>query len=650
MAASNPPATSGAAEPLPRAHRLVRRLVWVYGISTIAAAASLAFALLPRATLPTAWALGHETLSGAGGVVLAALLLAATGLFAALALTTARSRVAEPQGTASASARWWQVWRDPGIAARQGQAFIVTTGALGAAALTRLLWPAGEPAAQTAAADIAGALVTALAFTSLVAERLMNDFPAPQLPEAPALRRLLLLVTLLLAIAAGVEFGRGAALEWVRWPLWVVSAVPVLVAIELALRALARLFLPPPPAETAHAVGDSMLAGLLTGGPRSPQQLLRTHFGLDFARSWALSFLGAALLPAAAATALFCWGLSGLKLIEFGQRGIYERFGAPVSVLGPGLHLLLPWPLGRMRPVEYGTIHAVAIGVDATAAQPADSEAEVGAEAPPSPGLNRLWESTHADQANYLVASAGTGQQGFQSVSTEMRVLYRVGLTDDAALESVYAVADPDSLVRQAASRLVLRYFNSRTLDAVLGARRENIAGTLRDQLAADIGARHAGIEIVSFLIEEVHPPVEAAAAYHAVQAAEINASASISNEIGRAKRTAGVAQQEAHDLDAAATAQAAETLHTAGAAAYEFDSDRRAYEQSGRPFLLERSYGNLTAALSRAPLTILDHRISAADGPLIDLRPQTAPGIAPSPSPAPAGNSGGAQSLPPSP
>ena len=69
------------------------------------------------------------------------------------------------------------------------------------------------------------------------------------------------------------------------------------------------------------------------------------------------------------------------------------------------------------------------------------------------------------DRPNYLVPSPSTGQQGFQSVSTEISVLYRVGLTDAAALQSVYSVADPESLIKEAASRLVLRYFNSRTLD-----------------------------------------------------------------------------------------------------------------------------------------------------------------------------------------
>ncbi|HEX4024210.1 MAG TPA: SPFH domain-containing protein [Steroidobacteraceae bacterium] len=619
---------------IPRPHRLLRRLSWLYGGATVAVVLLLAMAALPPAVMPQARALAHEALvNGLGAMVLTALLLALTALSAALSLTAARYRygIAAPAAF-SARVRWSLA--DPGFAARQLQAFIVPVGALLVWLAAQLLWPTAHAEQQAAAGNVAAAFVFALAFVSLIAERLMHDFPAPQLPEAPALRRLLLLVTVLLAAAALVQIGHSARLSWMRWPAMVIIVVPCLVALELALRALARLFVPAPAAAGAKAVSDSLLVGLLTGGPRAPGTLLRTHFGLDFARSWALSFLSAAVLPALLGTALLCWALSGLKLIDLGHRGVYERFGAPVAVYGPGLHLLLPWPMGRLRLVDYGTIHSVPIGVDQTTQQNLPAEPMVGAEAVAPLSLNRLWESVHADQAHYLVASEGTGEQGFQSVDTEIFVLYRIGLTDAAARESVYTLADPQALIRETASSLVLRYFNSRTLEEVIGARRQNIAGMLRDELAVDIASYHAGVDIVSVLIEEIHPPVGAAQAYHEVQAARINASASISDELGRARRTAGVAQQEAHQLVAAATAQAVETRDVAASQAYRFDIDRRAYAADGRPFLLERLYGNLSAALRGKRLTIMDHRLSAGDGPIIDMRPagaQAAGAVTPS-------------------
>jgi regulator of protease activity HflC (stomatin/prohibitin superfamily) len=615
---------------VPRSHRLIRRLLIVYGSALAATVALLCAAFLPASVFPQTYAIARELVDGSGGAaVLTALLLATATLLGTFALTTARLRYSLLPA-AQRAARGSRAWSlaNPGFAARQGQAIVVTTATLLIWLAVRVLWPSGAATASGVAANVAGAFAVGLAFVSLVAERVMDEFPEPQLPEAPQLRRILLLATIVLGLAACVEFARAAGIDWfwLYWAELVLICVPGVIAAELTLHALARLFLPPRSAADAHAATDSILATLITGGRHAPGTLLKTHFGLDFARSWALKFLTAAILPAVLATGLFCWGLSGLKLIDLGQRGVYERFGAPVSVLGPGLHMLLPWPLGRLRPVEYGTIHALAVGVDQN--EPAAEEIAVGAEETTPVALNRLWETSHPGQANYLVPSPGTGQQGFQSVSTEISVLYRVGLTDDAALKSVYAVSDPAALVKSVADRLVLQFFNSRTLDAVLGARRENVADSLRDALQRDVDAYSAGIDIVSVLIEEIHPPAGAAAAYHAVQAAEINANASIFDETGRAKRTAGIAQQEAHQLTAAAKAQAAETLHTADAEAYRFGADRRAYGDGGQAFLLERSYANLRTALGKAPLTIIDHRLSAADGPVIDLR-SSAPGAA---------------------
>ena len=667
---------------VPRAHRLMRGLTCLYASAVVLVGLWLILGLLPASVAPASareWIVG-----GLGAIVLPTLLMALTGSVATLVLTGTRFRHAEalrtetpaatdagpeagarfsPAGLASlavvfatpggpstwdrrisgffgANARatiyYQTIKADPGFAARIGQAFIVTTGAVLVWIAEWVLLPAHASSSLEVSAGVSIAAVAAafaLAFLSLMAERFVKAFPEPQLPEAPTVRRLLLFSTLVLVAAACLEMGRSVGVTWVYWLVWIVAHLPGLVMLELTLRALARLFLPTPLPAAATAVTDSLLAALITGGPRAPVVLLRTHLGLDFSRSWAVAFLSKALLPAVFGTGLLCWFLSGVKLINLDQRGVYERFGAPVAVLGPGLHMLLPWPFGRLRPVEYGAIHSVAIGVDQAEPEKAIS---VGAEAPAPLALNRLWESSHPGQAHYLVPSPGTGPQGFQSVDTEISVLYRVGLSDSAALQSVYAVADPQSLIRDEASRLVLRFFNSRTLDEVIGARRENVAGALRDQLAADVNSHHAGVEIVSVLIEEIHPPVGAAAAYHAVQAAEINATAKIFDEQARAELTAGNAQQQAHQMTTAADAKAAETLHTADAAAYRFNADRRAFTAGGRAFLIERYYGNLDSALSKIPITIIDHRLNSADGPILDLRGPAASIGAASPAAAP--------------
>ncbi len=607
-----------------RPHRLVRNLAGLYCGLALLIAVLLSAAFWPIEALPRLRALASESIvHGMGVIVLSTLLLTATVLLATLLVTGSRRQLllaegigAEPDWLPQSLSRWTDV--SPPVAARQGQGLILLAGTLLTGAVTWLLWPVTYPAGTIESdANLLSGVAFALSFISLVCERIVKEFPAPQLPEAPSLRRLLLLTTLLLLAAGCFQVAHGVGLAWVRWPTIVVAFFPWLISAELALRAGARQFLPDPPASEATAVTESVIVTLITGGPRAPATLIRSHLGLDFARSWAVAYLRSAALPAVFATAILCWGLTGVKLIEFGQRGVYERFGEPVSVLAPGLHLLLPWPLGKLRTVEYGTNHMIAVGAE----QPVEAAEQIKAEDIPPAALNHLWAAANPAEATYLVASQSADQQGFQAVTAEIRVQYRIGLTDAQALQSVYGVADSTTLVKEAANRLVGQYFASHTLDSVLGERRETLAELLQSRLADDFAVRNGGVEVVAVLIEAIHPPAGAAAAYHAVQAAEINASASVSNERGRAVRSAGVAQQESGQALDAAEATAFETTQSAAADAYRFDAERKASGLSPDAFLLERSYRSLGTALQQRRLTIMDYRLSADQGPVIDMR-----------------------------
>ncbi len=632
--------------PLSRAPQLVRRLIWVYGAYGLGVTLLLALGALPWRAVPKIKGMASELLvGGLGAASLAAVLISLTALVATALLAFSRlslrraeaARLAGEFDTSPPSLFTPLLKLGPGVLARQGQAVVLTLGAAVLVLAAKLLWPALTPPAPISAdANLVAALIIGLAFPSLIAERMMHAFPAEQMPEAPGLRRLLLLTTLMLAAAGVAEIGRSIGFAWVLWAQRALVIVALLIALELALRGLARLFLPPPSVDAARAATDSILATLITGGPRAPGLLIRTHLGLDFARSWALSYLAAAAGPAVAATLLLCWILSGVKLLDSDQRGVYERFGAPVAVLGPGFHVLLPWPLGRLRPVEYGATHVIAVGVNQglDAFEKDNRTQKIRAEDIPTPSMNRLWTTAHATEAQYLVASQTEGQQGFQTVNTEVLVIYRTGLTDAAARQAVYGAADQATVVEQEANRLLTRYFSSHTLDQVLGGQRESLQESLRAQLATAVDADHAGVDIVAVLIDEVHPPAGAAAAYHKVQAAEINADASVAQATAHATRTAGEAQQEAHQATTAAQAVAVEKIQGAMGDAYQFNADRDAYRASPPAFLLERRARNLSEALKGVRLTVLDHRLG--NGPLIDMRTGAALGVGESPAAKP--------------
>ncbi len=208
----------------------------------------------------------------------------------------------------------------------------------------------------------------------------------------------------------------------------------------------------------------------------------------------------------------------------------------------------------------------------------------------------------------------------------DIKALFRTGLDDASALRAAYAVATPDALVRAEAGRLLARVLAGTTLAEMLGDNRETLAETLRAWLQAELDRLNSGIELVGIVIEAIHPPVAAAEAYHNVQAAEITARTAVATERGRAQASAATARQTSTDLTAGARGAAAETVGQAQTTLRTFTADQDAARVGGPAFLLERYFANLSQALAKSPLVIVDHRLRGADAPVIDLRSFGAP------------------------
>jgi regulator of protease activity HflC (stomatin/prohibitin superfamily) len=218
-------------------------------------------------------------------------------------------------------------------------------------------------------------------------------------------------------------------------------------------------------------------------------------------------------------------------------------------------------------------------------------------------------------------ADAGEAAQLFQSVSADIRVLYRVGLDDRSAVASSTAAIDPARLLRADAAAVVGAAFAASTLPQVLGADRERLGAVLRAQLQQRLDQRAVGIEAVAVIVEAIHPPAGAADAYHAVRAAEISADAAIYAERGRALTVQAQTRQYAFGQTASATARAAEVTGTARSNLIRFGADLDASHHAGPAFLFERRLADLGAALARVPATIIDRHL-AADAATLDLRP----------------------------
>lgn len=489
------------------------------------------------------------------------------------------------------------------------------------------VWNLALPAAAMGlSATVGAALALLLAFGLLVLERqLAQEHPA-QWPEAGTLAQLTRVAIISLVLGALCLLFAGENAVWPARVAVLIGILPGLVAIELLVRAVLSIFSPRRERLEPTLLARSFVADMLRWPPQpllALQHELHNRFGIDLRQIWAFSYMRRAFLPVLALVAAVGWLLTGIHEIPLQGRGIYERFGKPVQVFGPGLHTGLPWPLGRVLIVENGVVHELATSVGENSAplqaDPAEGPAPITA--------NRLWDASHVNDKSQVIASSRGEQQSFQIVNMDVRFVYRIGLTDQAALAATYNSADVPTLIRSTASRILVHDFASRTLDGLLGQDRVGLGEEIGRAVQSDLQKLDSGVEVLATVVEAIHPPAGAANAYHSVQAAQIGAQALISRERGAAAEASNQAQLQASLARDQASANARETSATAQAADLRFRAEQKAFASAGQAFVLEQYLGQLSQGLGKAKLLILDHRLGGSNNaPTIDLRTFTLP------------------------
>lgn len=454
-------------------------------------------------------------------------------------------------------------------------------------------------------------------------------------PSLDATARLALLASLVMGAAS--LFG-ALGYAWTNWfalPVLIISGV---VALEIIARTCAGWFSPPVASIQRRSSALTWTASLLRlQRPQLDQASawLTSAYGIDLSRSWVAAFAVRATLPVVAAVGVVAWLVSSISIVRVDERAIVEHLGAPGDVVGPGLHVHAPWPFATVRRVELGVVHELPIVFSqsadgqllaelATAGQ-ADAAGAIAAEAIPDPPADRLWDGSHPGEASYLIASTSGGREGFQIVNVDLRVVYRVDGTDQAALASAYGAFEPASLIRASAGRLLVSHFAISTLDGILGESRAAFVDRFRLDLQHDMDAYHAGIAVLAVVVEAIHPPAGAARAYHNVQATEIQADAMRFQSRARALAVKSAATEESIQNINQSRATAAEALAAANATRITFSADARSLAAGPKVFLFESWLSHLRDDLSKARVTIVDHRLEGATSTL-DLR-AVAPG-----------------------
>ncbi len=464
------------------------------------------------------------------------------------------------------------------------------------------------------------ALCMAFAFLLLVSERRLSAIEAEEWPEAKVISQLARLPIFVLALSSLCVFlstrGSGLSIEL----LAVLGGFVALVGFEFVLRAIISMFRPQNDSREPALIATSLVAGALQWPPKplvSIQSELQTRHGIDLRQIWAFSFIRKAAPAVVLATLFLGWLLSGVREIPMTGRGVYERFGKAEGIVHSGLHIGLPWPFGRVIPIENGSVHELATSVSTNG----DGEPLADAEGPAPESADRLWDASHISEKSQVIASGTGGGQSFQIVNMDVRFVYRIGLSDGAAMKAAYRVADLQALIESTANRVLVHDFARRTLNDVLSEGRLSLANDIASAVQKNMDELMSGIEILSVVVEAIHPPAGAANAFHGVQAAQISAEALVAHERGTAAEQTNEARLNASLSEDNATVTAREGIAASEVARLRFQAEQSAFREAGQAFLSEEYFNQLTRGLSRSKALVLDHRIGGSITPTLDLR-----------------------------
>lgn len=251
--------------------------------------------------------------------------------------------------------------------------------------------------------------------------------------------------------------------------------------------------------------------------------------------------------------------VSGLFIVHINEHAIVERFGRPLNPdqpLGPGLHYAWAWPVSKVRRVDTGRIHSVALGYQGE---------------PPKEAI--LWTNIPYEDEMLLLTQQNT------LVGLYLRVHYKVDETADGPARFLYHCADPNGLLRAiAAARLRDVVSESDFFSMMTDARHEFEA-----KLQQSVQARAAefGIQVVAVTVRDMHPPTAMAAAFEDVFSAEEDQEAFRSEAWGYHNDAIPRAKGQQAMMGAEADSYKAEKVGRAEGRAKAFEMRWQAYRQA---------------------------------------------------------------------
>lgn len=314
---------------------------------------------------------------------------------------------------------------------------------------------------------------------------------------------------------------------------------------------------------------------------------LEKNTGITMRGLWSMRLIKNVLPYSVLAVILLFWLSTGIVQVEPYQEGAVYRLGKLTdSTLEPGIHITMPYPIDKVELYDTKTVNKMTIGYAA------------------KEDTDNLWTGTHGTNEHKLLLGNGN-----ELVSLNLRVEYRISDLQKYLRTST----DPASILESQAYALITDRIIATNLETLLSVDRDAFTESYTEDLKKKFAEYDVGLEIVSVVLESIHPPLEIAAIFQQVIGAEIEAEEMITRAESKAnvKITAAMAEKEA--TINAANAEYYRKVATATADVSEFNASVEAANGNPDAYHYYKYLGAMSEAYGKAKLVIVGKGVDSS-------------------------------------
>ncbi len=225
---------------------------------------------------------------------------------------------------------------------------------------------------------------------------------------------------------------------------------------------------------------------------------LEDNTGITMRGLWSVKLIKKLIAPALIAVFLLFWISTGFVEIGSGQRAALYNFGRlEPEPLKPGIHLTLPWPFAKAVIYDTDAVSSMTIGYRSNMSG------------------DNVWTQTHGSEEYELLLGGGE-----ELVSINLCLEYKISDLNAYLVNC----ANPEAILEASAYELVAEKTIVTDLDTLLSVDREAFAADFLVELTEKIKIHNTGLEVVSVVLESIHPPLGIADIYQQLVSAEIEA------------------------------------------------------------------------------------------------------------------------------